>query len=215
MCAQADHGGTTGGTAANEPQKGGTLAYYLGDAAYIDPYNMQESEGTQVGQAIFDSLTAFDPLKPEVVIPAAADSWEPSESGKVWTFKLNPNGKFADGTPVTAQDFIYAWNRIASTKTKNTSTGQADPSILSYHLAVVEGTDDVGNTDKGISGLKAVDDLTLQVTLKYPFGDFPYVAAHPALAPVPQKAVENGVEYNGTDRSLRRHAHRQRPVQDV
>jgi oligopeptide transport system substrate-binding protein len=190
-------GETTGGTATNEPVKGGTLAFYLGDASYIDPYNTQESEGTQVEQAIFDSLTAFDPLKPEVIVPAAADSWEPSENGKVWTFKLNPGGKFADGTPVMAKDFIYAWNRIASTKTKNTSTGQPDPSILSYHLAPIEGTDDLGNTDKGISGLKAVDDYTLQVTLKYPFGDFPYVAAHPALAPVPQKYVEDGVEYNG------------------
>ncbi len=189
--------GTTGGTATNEPVKGGTLAYYLGDASYIDPYNTQESEGTQVEQAIFDSLTAFDPLKPENVLPAAADSWEPSENGKVWTFKLNPAGKFADGTPVMAKDFIYAWNRIANTKTKNTSTGEPDPSVLSYHIAVIEGTDDLGNSDKGISGLEAVDDYTLKVTLKYPFGDFPYVVAHPALAPVPQKYVEEGVEYNG------------------
>jgi oligopeptide transport system substrate-binding protein len=189
--------GTTGGTATNEPVKGGTLAYYLGDASYIDPYNTQESEGTQVEQAIFDSLTAFDPLKPENVLPAAADSWEPSEDGKVWTFKLNPAGKFADGTPVMAKDFIYAWNRIANTKTKNTSTGQPDPSVLSYHIAVIEGTDDLGNSDKGISGLEAVDDYTLKVTLKYPFGDFPYVVAHPALAPVPQKYVEEGVDYNG------------------
>ncbi len=131
------------------------------------------------------------------MLPAAADSWEPSENGKVWTFKLNPAGKFADGTPVMAKDFIYAWNRIASTKTKNTSTGEPDPSVLSYHIAVIEGTDDLGNSDKGISGLKAVDDYTLKVTLKYPFGDFPYVVAHPALAPVPQKYVEEGVEYNG------------------
>ena len=44
---------------------------------------------------------------------------------------------------------------------------------------------------------KAVDDYTLEVTLKYPFADFPYVVAHPALAPVPQKHVEEGVDYNG------------------
>ena len=58
-------------------------------------------------------------------MPAAAESWEPNEDATVWTFKLNPGGKFADGTPVTAKDFIYAWNRIANTKTKNTSTEQA------------------------------------------------------------------------------------------
>jgi oligopeptide transport system substrate-binding protein len=194
---QTTGGGTTGGGATNEPKKGGTLSYYIGDAAYIDPYNMQESEGTQVGQSLFDSLTAFDPLKPEKVLPAAAESWTPTENGKVWTFHLNKAGTFADGTPVHAQDFIYAWNRIASTKTKNTLTKQPDPSLLSYHLAPIAGTDDLGNSDKGISGLKAVDDYTLEVTLKYAFGDFEYVVAHPALAPVPQKYVEGGVDFEG------------------
>jgi peptide/nickel transport system substrate-binding protein/oligopeptide transport system substrate-binding protein len=197
-CAPKSTGGDTGEKpATNEPTKGGTLTYYVGDVAYIDPYNTQESEGTQVEQALFDSLTAFDPLQPEKIIPAAADSWEANADATVWTFKLNPNGKFADGTPVKAQDFIYAWNRIASTKTKNTSTGQPDPSVLSYHLAVVKGTSDGGNADDGISGLKAVDDLTLEVTLKYSFADFEYVVAHPALAPVPQKYVEEGVDFNG------------------
>ncbi len=160
---------------------------------------MQESEGTQVGQAIFDSLTAFDPLEPEKVLPAAAESWESNADATVWTFKLNPNGKFSDGTPVTAQDFIYGWTRIANPKTKNTSTKEVDPSVLSYHIAVVAGTDDAGNIEGDtISGMKAVDDLTLEITLKYPFADFEYVVAHPALAPVPKKFVEEGVDYNGT-----------------
>ena len=75
-------------------------------------------------------------------VSPAFEGWEANEDGSVWTFKLNPNGKFSDGTPVTAQDFIYAWNRIASTKTKNTSTGEPDPSVLSYHLAAIAGTDE-------------------------------------------------------------------------
>jgi len=193
-CAPKQTGGET--PASNEPTKGGTLSYYVGDIAYIDPYNMQESEGTQVGQSIFDSLTAFDPLDPTKVLPAAAESWQANEDATVWTFKLNPNGKFSDGTPVKASDFIYAWNRIANPETKNTSTKEVDPSILSYHLAAIAGTDDAGNAT-AISGVKAIDDLTLEVTLKYSFADFEYVVAHPALAPVPQKYVEEGVDFNG------------------
>ncbi|MDZ4170405.1 MAG: ABC transporter substrate-binding protein [Coriobacteriia bacterium] len=194
-CAPNETGGET--PVSNEPTKGGTLSYYVGDVSYIDPYNMQESEGTQVGQSVFDSLTAFDPLDPTKVLPAAAESWESNADATVWTFKLNPNGMFSDGTPVTANDFVYGWSRIASTQTKNTSTGEPDPSVLSYHLAAIEGLDDNGNSDTGISGLKAIDDLTLEVALKYPFGDFEYVVAHPALAPVPQKYVEEGVDFNG------------------
>ena len=59
-------------TTADQPVKGGTLSFYVGEPAYIDPYNTQESEGTQVEAALFDSLTEIDPLKPELVLPSAA-----------------------------------------------------------------------------------------------------------------------------------------------
>ena len=46
--------------AANEPVKGGTMSFYIGEPAYIDPYNCQETEGMQVTQALFDSLTVYE-----------------------------------------------------------------------------------------------------------------------------------------------------------
>jgi oligopeptide transport system substrate-binding protein len=195
---QTSGGGSTAQTTTG-PQKGGTLSYYIGEPAAIDPYNTQESEGTNVESNLFDSLTAFDPLDPSKIIPAAAEKWEANADATVWTFHLNKNDKFADGTPVTAKDFIYAWNRIANPKTLNTATKQVDPSQISYHLAPVQGFDAVAaGKATQMSGLKAIDDYTLQVTLTKPFGDWEYVVAHPALAPVPQALVEGGVDYNGT-----------------
>lgn len=189
---------TAGDGDSGDKTKGGTLSYYIGEPAYIDPYNTQESEGTQVEQALFDSLTAFDALDAVKIVPAAADSWEPNADASVWTFMLNKDAKFSDGTPVMAKDFVYAWNRIANPATKNTSTGEADPSVVSYHIDKVKGFDEVAaGTATEMSGVKAVDDYTLEVTLKESFADFEYVVAHPALAPVPQKAVEEGVDYNG------------------
>jgi oligopeptide transport system substrate-binding protein len=189
-------GGDEPGT--DEPKKGGTLSFYIGEPAYLDPYNAQETEGMQVTQAIFDSLTTFDNLDASKLMPAAAESWEGNEDATVWTFKLNPNGKYADGTPVTAQDFVYAWNRIANPETVNTSTGKPDPSVISYHLGFVKGFDEVSEGKATeMSGLKAVDATTLEVTLSQSFADFEYVVAHPSLAPVPQKLVEEGVEYEG------------------
>ncbi len=183
---------------STEPVKGGTLSYYIGEPAYIDPYNTQESEGTQVEQAVFDSLTEIDPLHPDVILPAAAETWTVNANATVWTFKLNPADKFQDGTPVTAKDFVYSWNRVANPKTINTATKKSDPSIISYHLAPVMGFDAVqAGKATEMSGIKAVDDLTFQVTLTRPFADFNYVVAHPALAPVPQKYVEAGVVYQG------------------
>jgi peptide/nickel transport system substrate-binding protein/oligopeptide transport system substrate-binding protein len=196
-CAPKQTGGE-GTTTGDEPKKGGSMSFYIGEPAYIDPYNAQETEGIQVTQAVFDSLTTFDDLDPTKVLPAAADTWEANADATVWTFKLNPDGKFSDGTPVKASDFVYAWNRIVNPATVNTATGKADPSIIGYHLGFVKGYDEVaGGKATEMSGVKAVDDLTLEVTLSQPFADFEYVVAHPALAPVPKALVEGGVDFNG------------------
>jgi oligopeptide transport system substrate-binding protein len=182
-----------GGTSTTGPAKGGTLNYFVQEPASIDPYNTQESEGTVVESALFDSLTVIDPVAGKV-LPSAADSWSSDASATVWTFKLHPGAKFADGSLVTANDFVYAWNRIAESASKNAT----DPSQISYHLTPVVGYDEAQAKGTPMSGVKAVDDATLQVTLQYPFADWPFVVAHPALAPVSQKLVEGGVDYNGT-----------------
>ncbi len=188
-----------GNTTSNTPVKGGTMSFYIGDPAAIDPYNAQESEGVQVVHQLFTSLTGFDPMDASKLVPAAAASWSANADATVWTFKLDPNDKFSDGTPVKASDFVYAWNRIANPQTLNTATKKVDPSQISYHLGAVEGYADVqAGKATEMSGLKAVDDLTFQVTLSEPFGDFEYVVAHPALAPVEKALVEGGVDVNGT-----------------
>jgi oligopeptide transport system substrate-binding protein len=191
-------GGTGTGT-SNVPVKGGTMSYYIGDPAAIDPYNAQETEGVQVVHQLFASLTSFDPIDPTKLVPAAAASWSANADATVWTFKLDPNDKFSDGNVVKASDFVYAWNRIANPNTLNTATKKVDPSQISYHLAPIKGYDLV-STGKAneMSGLKAIDDLTLEVTLAKPFGDFEYVVGHPALAPVEKALVEGGVDYKGT-----------------
>jgi len=178
--------------AKSEVVKGGTLNYYINEPAYIDPYNTQESEGTNVEQMLFDSLTTID-NKTNTVIPAAAESWQANAENTVFTFKLVPGAKFQNGEPVNAAAFVFAWTRIADAK-----TNPKDPSVISYHLAAVKGFDELSaGTATTFSGLKAIDENTFEVTLTKPFADFPYVAAHPALAPVPEKAVKDGVEFNG------------------
>lgn len=197
-CGSKTESTSKGGDSSTTPVKGGTMSFYIGEPAYIDPWNTQETEGMQIVQAIYDSLTTVDDTDPSKLLPAAAESWEPNADATVWTFKLNKNDKFSDGTPVTANDFIYAWNRLVNPKTKNTLTGKPDPSVIAYHLGFVKGYDEVqSGKATEMSGLKAVDDYTFEVTLSQPFADFAYVVMHPSLGPTPQKAVEEGVDYNG------------------
>ena len=74
------------------------------------------------------------------------------------------------------------------------SKNATDPSQIAYHLGPVVGFDEAQSKGTPMPGVKAIDETTLQVTLQYPFADWPYVVAHPALAPVPQKLVEGGVD---------------------
>jgi oligopeptide transport system substrate-binding protein len=173
--------GGSGGTTNKNAVKGGTLNVYINEPVAIEPLDLEESEGTQVGQALFDSLASFD-FVTSAIMPAAASSWEPNADATVWTFHLVKGAKFHDGTKVTAGDFIYAWNRLVNPVNK---------SNVAYHLEPVKGYDEVlAGTAAEMTGLKAIDDNTLEVTLKYPFADFEYVVAHPTLGPVPKAALE-------------------------
>lgn len=182
-CGGDDETTTTSAAApsGDQPVTGGTFSFYINEPAFIDPVNLQESEGTQVGNCLFDSLVKFDYVTGELQA-AAAESWEADPEAKVWTFKLRQGATFHDGSPVTAKDFKYAWERICN---------PANESEISYHLAAVQGYDEMQDgSATELSGVKAIDDYTLEVTLQYPFGDFEYVVGHPALAPVPQAVVE-------------------------
>jgi len=168
---------------AEKPTKGGVFTYYIDEPAFIDPYNAQETEGVQIVANTFDGLVDFDPVTSEIK-PAVAEKWKPNDDATVWTFTLRKGTKFHNGREVTAADFKYAWERIANPKTD-------PPSDISYHLSPIQGFDEMqeGKATE-LSGVKAPDKYTLEVTLKYPFADFEFVVGHPALAPVPKEEVE-------------------------
>ncbi len=179
-------GGTSGSGSAigggEEADDGGTFRVALAsDPAFIDPLNLQEELGVQVGDCLFDSLVTFD-VKTGALLASVAESWSANEDATVWTFHLREGTKFHDGSTVTAADFKYAWERMCN---------PANLSEISYHLAAVKGYDAMQDgTVTELEGVKAVDETTLEVTLSYGFGDFEYVVGHPGLGPVPKAAVE-------------------------
>ena len=86
------------------------------------------------------------------VVNEVAESIE-SDDSKTWTVKIK-DWKFTDGTTVTAESFVKAWNYGANPENKQ---------LNNYFFYPIEGTDEVGNTTKGdkeVSGLKVVDDKT-------------------------------------------------------
>ncbi|NTU65814.1 MAG: hypothetical protein HGB05_21015, partial [Chloroflexi bacterium] len=142
---------------------------------------------------LFSGLVSFDPQLN--LIPELATSWDVSPDGTVYTFHLRPDARFHNGKPVTANDVIYSWDRAADPAT-NSDT------VLTY-LGDIAGVKErhEGQAD-AISGLKAIDDHTLQVTIDAPKPYFLQKLTYPTAFVVDQENVESGSEWyrapNGT-----------------
>lgn len=174
---------------ADAAAEGVTLNFSINNPVCIDPYNVQEDQGTQVEFQLFDSLMKYD-FKAEDLKPLACESFEASEDATKFTFHLIEGAKFHNGDPVTSADFKRGWTRLVSPK----SAIQVDrgPSQIAYHLSQVKGYDELAAGDADdFAGLSCPDDLTFVVELSAAYADFPYVCSHPALAPVPAAADED------------------------
>lgn len=166
-----------------------TLSWYLNNPECIDPYNTQEDQGTQVEYQLFDALTDYD-FKNSKLIANAASSWESNADATQFTFHLVSGAKFHNGEDVNSKAFKRGWERIVNPAT------HGSPSVISYHLALVKGYDELqAGTGTELTGCTCPDDSTFVVELTAPYADFPYVCAHPALAPVPQAALDNDASF--------------------
>lgn len=146
----------------------------------IDPVNVADNQAFQVTRLIFDGLTDVDPDLE--VVPAVAESWE-SPDNIVWTFHLRDDVTFSNGRTVVADDFIFAWNRVANPDSA---------SEVAYHGIPIQGWLDVmDGVTAEITGIRAVDDQTLEVTLDEPFSFFPKVLTHPVFSPVPAEELDS------------------------
>lgn len=111
-------------------------------------------------------------------IPGMAVKEEINEDGKVRTFTLR-DAKWSDGQPVTANDFVFAWRRLANPKT-------ASEYAYMIGVAGIKNAEGVMSGEKPITelGVTAVDDKTLKVELDYPVPFFDQLAAFPPFYPI-------------------------------
>ena len=138
---------------------------------------------------IFSGLVSFDTHLN--LTPDLAASWDVSPDGTLYTFHLHANAKFQDGRPVTAQDVIYSWERAA-----NPATGS--DTVLTYLGDIVGVADMQSGKASHISGLKAIDNHTLQVTLDAAKKYFLYKLTMPVAFVLDQKNVESGPNWYRT-----------------
>ncbi|TKI51638.1 peptide ABC transporter substrate-binding protein [Bacillus mycoides] len=125
-------------------------------------------------------------------IPAAAESSTKSEDGKKYTFKLRKDAKWSNGDPVTAKDFVYAWQRLLDPKTA------AEYAFITYYIKNAEA---INKGEKPVTelGVKATDDYTLEVELEQAVPYFLNLVAFPSYYPLNEKFVKEKGEKFGLE----------------
>lgn len=119
-------------------------------------------------------------LKPE---PTLAQSWKISNGGRTYTFKIRPNLKWSDGVELRAQDFVYSWKRLLD---KETAAAYA------YLLFDIQGAADFNRgkiKDFSQVGVRALDDLTLEVKLVQPVSYWIFIPSFWVTFPLREDVV--------------------------
>lgn len=124
------------------------------------------------------------------IVPAAAESWDVSEDGLTYTFHMNPDAKWSDGSKVTANDFEFTFKQMADPNTAATNAWLFDGVIVNFSEALYNN----GKTPDEI-GVKALDEETLEIQLVHPASYFLQLVAGSAYPVNQAKYEEYGSEY--------------------
>ncbi|MBQ1639751.1 MAG: peptide ABC transporter substrate-binding protein [Lachnospiraceae bacterium] len=158
------------------------------EPASLDPALNSAVDGATMLVHLFSGLAKFEQKADgslELVPDAATELPEGvvNEDGTVtYTYTLRDGMKWSDGEPVTANDFVFAWNRAASDDLA------AD---YGYMFEVVDGYDEVAGGEADSMNIEATDDKTIVVTLKNSITYWNELLAFPAYFPVREDVVAN------------------------
>ncbi len=184
---------TTPPTPVSPTPEGETLTLYGVDPSTLDPAVSGDTTSHEYIIQIYSGLLRLgEDLEPVADI---AREWQVSEDGKTYTFSLRDDVRFHDGREVKAGDFKYSWERAC-----RPATGSLTASI---YLGDIVGVSEVlaGKTEE-ISGVKVVDDHTLEVTIDAPKSYFLAKLTYPTSFVVDRNNVSSGGEWwrrpNGT-----------------
>jgi peptide/nickel transport system substrate-binding protein len=171
--------------------KGGTLTVYSQSTpSTLDPTNTYYVDASEIGKLLYRTPTQYDVRdgKP-VLVPDLTDLGTVSSDNLTWTFKLQPNIKYADGTPISVDDMAYAIKRSFAH-----DVFDAGPT---YQLIYFKDGDKYKGPYKDgdtYAGVETQGTDTLIIHLAKPFSDLPYYMTFPMFTPIP-KAKDTKQDY--------------------
>ncbi len=168
-------------------QGGSIVITYKDDVATLDPAIGYDWQNWSMIKSIFDGLMDYKPGTTELR-PGLAESYEISQDGQTFTFKLRSGVKFHNGREMTADDVKYSLDRVTNPKTQSPGAG---------FFGSIKGFDEVtAGTAETLSGVTVVDPSTVKIELSRPDATFLHVMALNFASVVPQEAVaEAGADF--------------------
>jgi oligopeptide transport system substrate-binding protein len=147
----------------------------------LDPALAESVGANNLIRDLFEGLTASN--NEGKIVPGVAESWKQTDA-TTWVFKLRKNALWSNGDPVTAEDFVYGWQRFVSPKT-------ASPYANTYGTFLLNGLEITqGKKQPSELGVKALDKHTLEVKTSTPVGFFPELVSNLQLGPIHKAVVE-------------------------
>ena len=146
----------------------------LAEPKDLDPQSVSDTQTQNIDMALFEGLTQYDPKTAEPMA-GVATRWEVSADNLTWTFHLRPEARWSNGDPLTAADFIFAFNRIKS------------PQLGAEYAYFFD----------ALKSATAPDPSTLVLALNHPVPYLPAEACHPAWYPLHRATLE---KFGGVDR---------------
>lgn len=151
-----------------------------GGADSLDPHKAHSTQAHMVLDDLFQGLLEY--TADGRLVEGVAERWSVSEDGLVYDFILRGDARWSDGTPVTAQDFVFSFQRLV------------DPETAAFYATfitnIVNAPDILsGEEDPSVLGVRAIDDHHFQIYLSQPTPYFPQLLTHAATFPLHEKSV--------------------------
>lgn len=154
-----------------------------GSMEFIDPAKVAETAGHHLMMNVFEGLYVYN-RGDGAPVPAMATHHEVSADGRTYTIHLRPGVTWSDGVALTARDFEWSWRRVLEPKLASRSAQ------LLWFIAGAQAYNEGAVADPTTVGVHALDDRTLQVTLKNPTPFFPQLLCEMPYVPTPRHVIE-------------------------
>jgi oligopeptide transport system substrate-binding protein len=153
----------------------------------LDPQRATDIPSRAIIRDLYEGLVAEHP--DGSLVPGAATSWEVSADGLTWTFTLRPDGRWSNGEPVVAEDFVAGLRRAVDPATASASAGLLTP--LAGATAII-----AGQQPPATLGAAALDAHRLEIVLEAPTAYLLGLLTHPVTYPVHRPSLaEHGERF--------------------